>query len=185
MFDQIGLSGAWNWFRIQGQLLRDLFRGQDLYAILTESSGCLLQIRLRVRECLGGRFQILGRRTHFAEGFFHPTRCVQNEHAKLERADNKRMRLELGKEDTDALSYVEGFFSNIDVELSFKHVEEFILTRMHMGGGSFPGAKVASNKEKVPLVSFFSTRFVSKIPMYYVDSSSDVVRLNVRNCDSV
>src|SRR5215469_1432380 len=52
---------------------------------------------------------------------------------------------------------------------------------MHMGGGSFPGAKVASDKGKVPLVSLFSTRFVSRIPMYQVDSSSDVVRLNVRD----
>src|SRR5215469_11515471 len=127
-FSQIGLSGAWKWFRKQGQLLHDLFRRQDLHAILTESSGCLLQIRLRIRECLSGRFQSLGRRTYFAEGFFDPNGCVQNEHAKPEGTDNKRMRLELGKEDTIALTHVEGLFSYIHVELSFKHVEEFVLT---------------------------------------------------------
>ena len=48
-----------------------------------------------------------------------------------------------------------------------------------------PGAKVASNREKAPLASFFSTKVVSNIPMYHLDCSSDVLRLNAFNCDDV
>jgi hypothetical protein len=40
-----------------------------------------------------------------------------------------------------------------------------------------PGTKVASNREKAPLVSGISVRLVSNIPMYHLDRSRDVALL--------
>src|SRR6516162_11373514 len=45
-------------------------------------------------------------------------------------------------------------------------------------GGSFPGATVTSTRKKAPFVSFDSARFVVKHPIYHLDSSSDLPRLN-------
>src|SRR6516162_3230408 len=45
-------------------------------------------------------------------------------------------------------------------------------------GGSFPGATVTSTRKKAPFVSFDSARFVVKHPIYHLESSSDLPRLN-------
>src|SRR6516162_4940474 len=45
-------------------------------------------------------------------------------------------------------------------------------------GGSFPGAIVTSTRKKAPFVSFDSARFVVKHPIYHLENSSDLPRLN-------
>src|SRR5262249_12360650 len=107
-------------------------RSQNLYTVFTESSCCVLHIRHRIGRCLSGWFQIFSRRTHSAEGFFQSSGGVQNEHAKARGANNKCVRLELGKEDGFTRFHSKDLFCHIYVELSFEDVEEFILARVYM-----------------------------------------------------
>lgn len=49
----------------------------------------------------------------------------------------------------------------------------------------FTGAKVPSTKQKAPLFSFPSARFVVKLPKCHMDKPSDGVRLNAFNFGNV
>src|SRR5258708_1996775 len=92
----------------------------------------MLQISLRIGERPSGKFQIFGRRSYAAEGFFQPSRGEQSEETKPRRADNKCVRLEFGEKDAFPCIHLESFLCYIHVELSFENVEEFVLTRVHM-----------------------------------------------------
>jgi hypothetical protein len=123
----------------------------------------------------------LGRQTHTAENFFQTSRGEENEHSKPRRADNKCVRPQSREEDAFPRLYVESFLSDVHVELSFQDVEEFVFSRMLMRRRFSSGYlcdKVASNKEKAPFVSCVSARFDSNIPIYHLDSSKDLARLN-------